>query len=110
MINRDKMERKKKEVRRFSADFSVTCEKAGKVQRSHFGGARGSRTPDLLNAIQALSQLSYGPISHGIGNPARFINPTVFGNPHIASLCLPAKRARRVTHQPQVLKSHPRGD
>src|ERR1700683_4639642 len=26
------------------------------------GGARGSRTPDLLNAIQALSQLSYGPV------------------------------------------------
>jgi hypothetical protein len=26
-----------------------------------FGGAKGSRTPDLLNAIQALSQLSYGP-------------------------------------------------
>ena len=24
-------------------------------------GAKGSRTPDLLNAIQALSQLSYGP-------------------------------------------------
>ena len=27
-----------------------------------FGGAEGSRTLDLLNAIQALSQLSYGPI------------------------------------------------
>jgi hypothetical protein len=26
------------------------------------GGARGSRPRDLLNAIQALSQLSYGPI------------------------------------------------
>src|SRR4029078_11676618 len=26
-----------------------------------FGGARGSRTPDLVNAIHALSQLSYGP-------------------------------------------------
>ncbi len=26
------------------------------------GGAKGSRTPDLLNAIQALSQLSYGPV------------------------------------------------
>jgi hypothetical protein len=26
-----------------------------------FGGARRSRTADLLNAIQALSQLSYGP-------------------------------------------------
>ena len=25
------------------------------------GGAREDRTPDLLNAIQALSQLSYGP-------------------------------------------------
>ena len=27
------------------------------------GGAEGNRTPDLLNAIQALSQLSYNPIS-----------------------------------------------
>ncbi len=26
-----------------------------------FGGAEGSRTPDLYNAIVALSQLSYGP-------------------------------------------------
>jgi hypothetical protein len=34
-----------------------------------FGGARGSRTPDLLNAIQALSQLSYGPFKgSGISN------------------------------------------
>ncbi len=29
---------------------------------SLFGGPEGSRTPDLLNAIQALSQLSYGPM------------------------------------------------
>jgi hypothetical protein len=28
---------------------------------SPFHGAEGNRTPDLLNAIQALSQLSYGP-------------------------------------------------
>jgi hypothetical protein len=27
------------------------------------GGAEGDRTPDLLNAIQALSQLSYGPVT-----------------------------------------------
>ncbi len=26
-----------------------------------FGGAEGDRTPDLMNAIHALSQLSYGP-------------------------------------------------
>lgn len=28
------------------------------------GGAKGNRTPDLYNAIVALSQLSYGPIFH----------------------------------------------
>jgi hypothetical protein len=27
-----------------------------------FSGAEEDRTPDLLNAIQALSQLSYGPV------------------------------------------------
>jgi hypothetical protein len=31
-------------------------------QADLLGGAEGNRTPDLLNAIQALSQLSYGPI------------------------------------------------
>ncbi|GEM_PF-3936148 len=29
--------------------------------QSLFGGATGNRTPDLLNAIQALSHLSYDP-------------------------------------------------
>ena len=29
------------------------------------GGAKGDRTPDLYNAIVALSQLSYGPSDHG---------------------------------------------
>ena len=29
--------------------------------RLFYGGAEGNRTPDLLNAIQALSQLSYNP-------------------------------------------------
>src|SRR5699024_12408600 len=29
------------------------------------GGARRDRTADLYNAIVALSQLSYGPITHG---------------------------------------------
>ena len=37
--------------------MSINCGKSEEV-----GGAKGSRTPDLLNAIQALSQLSYGPI------------------------------------------------
>ena len=31
-----------------------------------FGGADRDRTDDLLNAIQALSQLSYGPTTGGL--------------------------------------------
>ncbi len=31
------------------------------VHLERFGGANRNRTDDLLNAIQALSQLSYGP-------------------------------------------------
>ena len=33
----------------------------GPVRRPCADGARGTRTPDLLGAIQALFQLSYGP-------------------------------------------------
>jgi hypothetical protein len=36
-----------------------------------FGGAEGSRTPDLLNAIQALSQLSYSPETRRAANIAQ---------------------------------------
>ena len=37
-----------------------------------FGGARRNRTADLLNAIQALSQLSYGPtLAAGLGTPRK---------------------------------------
>ena len=31
-----------------------------------FGGDKGIRTPDLLHAKQALSQLSYTPVTHDI--------------------------------------------
>ena len=39
------------------------------------GGAEGNRTPDLYNAIVALSQLSYGPEpvqSADLGHPPEF--------------------------------------
>ena len=41
------------------------------------GGANRNRTDDLLNAIQALSQLSYGPPERGrdIAAPLRLRNP-----------------------------------
>ena len=46
------------------------------------GGARRNRTDDLLNANQALSQLSYGPNSVIIDDPSRkpAIDPAVPGN------------------------------
>ena len=43
---------------------------------ARFGGAEGIRTPDLLSAIQALSQLSYSPsgtsLSHNRGGMGPF--------------------------------------
>src|SRR5688500_16088633 len=36
-------------------------ERSSRLDLSIQSGAEGSRTPDLLNAIQALSQLSYSP-------------------------------------------------
>ena len=38
-----------------------------------FGGADRDRTDDLLNAIQALSQLSYGPTRRIKGKGAAFL-------------------------------------
>ena len=47
------------------------------------GGAEGNRTLDLLNAIQALSQLSYGPTrTLQAGKPKHFCSelPCYLGN------------------------------
>ncbi len=35
------------------------------MRERKFGGAEGIRTPDLINAIDALSQLSYSPTVKG---------------------------------------------
>ena len=43
------------------------------------GGARGARTPDLLHAMQALFQLSYGPASWYRANAGRREQPTRHG-------------------------------
>ena len=39
------------------------------ISSLRIGGAKEDRTPDLLRAKQALSQLSYGPLSPVIGGP-----------------------------------------
>lgn len=54
-----------------------------KINNKHDGGAEGTRTPDLLTASQALSQLSYSPtdsrqLSYKIGLfPSRFPQPNL---------------------------------
>ena len=46
--------------------YEIPCRqwrsRAAPVRRGGVGGADRDRTDDLLNAIQALSQLSYGPV------------------------------------------------
>ena len=51
---------------------------------SNDGGAEGARTPDLLNAIQALYQLSYDPIKSQQCKNIAAIVKTKFG---LASSC-----------------------
>ena len=49
----------------------VECRRNQLFQVACQGGAEGSRTPDLLGAIQALSQLSYSPARRGHGRIRR---------------------------------------
>src|SRR6185436_7689782 len=54
------------------------------VSTSCDGGAKGIRTPDLLNAIQTLFQLSYSPIAEGgvyQATPLLPIGSAPFGRP-----------------------------
>ncbi len=60
----------------------------------NISGAEGDRTPDLLNAIQALSQLSYGPNifarkilneQNTISKPHVFVNSKNDRKPHFES-------------------------
>ena len=68
------------------------------------GGAKEDRTPDLLNAIQALSQLSYNPNTFKITTPfKRFLLPLVasvtrlqiFRYTSLSLVCLKATFAAR---------------
>ena len=51
-------------ARRDSTARAIRCSRFASIVLIYmktFGGAKGDRTPDLLHAMQALSQLSYGP-------------------------------------------------
>ena len=63
-------DRQRKVFRKIRAAYPVQTKIRTLVNRqksgSYTGGDKGSRTPDLLNAIQALSQLSYTPVKHRV--------------------------------------------
>ena len=44
-------------------DMSAKVDGESRQDSCGFGGAEGDRTPDLMSAIHALSQLSYSPDS-----------------------------------------------
>src|ERR1700760_2434410 len=58
-------------LRRAPASSFGLCAAAPRVaKRAKAGGARRDRTADLLHAMQALSQLSYGPVTCFQHDPA----------------------------------------
>src|SRR6266571_8183717 len=70
-----------------SATISLARAGAGALTPREESGAEGSRTLDLLNAIQALSQLSYGPTRREESERRRAYSPMLaagqpnFGRP-----------------------------
>src|SRR5258706_387552 len=63
-------------------------------------GAEGDRTPDLLNAIQARSQLRHSP------NTKDFISPTIGVNTALGH-CGPGQSSRRESNpRPRAYKTH----
>ena len=61
---------------------------AGSLYGEDFGGAEGIRTPDLINAIDALSQLSYSPTDNN-HNPTNR-NTSYFNPPKTPIRSFPA--------------------
>lgn len=61
-------------VNRFTMATILGMSKAGIRRLFVYGGADQDRTDDLLNAIQALSQLSYSPTCYAVYNHTKCVN------------------------------------
>src|SRR6185312_13718308 len=75
----------KSESRPVRGGFSISARLrqgfGGQIRFAKFGGARRDRTADLLHAMQALSQLSYGPefLSERWVPPAPYVSSSFAG-------------------------------
>jgi hypothetical protein len=65
-----------------------------------WSGAEGNRTPDLLNAIQALSQLSYSPITDR--NPLFQTAPTGLTGLEPAASGVTDRHSNRLSYSPPI--------
>src|SRR5687768_7631286 len=98
------------------ADGSRPISLSGDVRRSD--GGEGNRTPDLLNAIQALSQLSYAPGRQEpkiVPRGSRKVKKTALAKPQRASILQQlfhsrnrAKYTRRATSPDACLREEER--
>jgi len=73
----------------------------------YFGGAKRDRTADLLNAIQALSQLSYGPTGGAIlpDRPRYLCKPRSQCKRENAPGCTRVRRRRRRLQHPTARRT-----
>src|ERR1700753_2385343 len=76
-----------------------TCVAAPRVaRRAKRGGARRDRTADLLHAMQALSQLSYGPVTSNADKSPRWAEDPEHSSGPISSLLVAGNVADDVGH------------
>ena len=67
---------------------------------SRIGGAKEDRTPDLLRAKQALSQLSYGPIFRPASTPRQLVG---LGRFELPTSPLSGVRSNQLSYRPNRL-------
>jgi hypothetical protein len=75
------------------------------VQDTSNGGAKEDRTPDLLRARQALSQLSYGPNSIPPGRSAAPVTLVGLGGVEPPTSPLSGVRSNQLSYRPRCVLS-----
>ena len=87
-------------------EFVFLYGRAASCVGSPTGGARRDRTDDLLLAKQALSQLSYGPASHG--TQSRRGNMVGLGRFELPTSRLSSARSNQLSYRPKKRTLDPR--
>ena len=84
-------------------EFVFLYGRTARLSGSPTGGARRDRTDDLLLAKQALSQLSYGPASHG--TQSKRGNMVGLGRFELPTSRLSSARSNQLSYKPLTTRS-----